>query len=413
MNLTIAEALNKLDIILTHDNTNAFILQVSSWELKGTHSLALNSQMIGIHTIVFTTTDRDSLFTIFNVDQKKIKSLLQKCSAIDQRFIVTRDNFNILSIWLIHLGFRDIQDPKHRAEFQMAVAKYLHYKFFTSLTNYYFSYKAVEKFMAAAINNLSRKFDIVVYGTWKRTIEARCADLISTSSIHRQVLEKADDDIGILRTIQDCQTRIRDKIKNVTEAYYKARETGSTIGSRSATVESEEHGKILVQTAKTLDVMVYNLMNELTTERLFIDRDTVKQLVPQFGSITDDMFINTLRALVGMAETQRDSSQLDLVKTNDGRELYIGLRVLISNLIQKTYRYCMSNEVDLTNKAAIYIKAKNIFSSSRISDEGILAVKQSVSYIVDTMNISRRETTKSSLRLGILLYIIIRSFRFL
>jgi len=280
------------------------------------------------------------------------------------------------------------------------------------LVNHYFPHGAAEKNMQAAIAGLSRKFDIVVYGTWKATIEARCVDLISERSIHRHALETADDDKAFLGILMDCQTRIRDKVKNITRAYYDAHSDGNAINSRAATVETED-GKILVHSAKTFDLMIYNLQNEIMSERLFIDNETIRQLAAQFTSVSEDMLRSTLLSLVEIATTQRDSGQLDSIKINDGHELYVGLRALISHIIQKTYRNCMANGVDVTNKAAVFIKVKNLYSSSRINDEDILAIKQSVSYFVDLVSTSLRETTRSSLRICLILYFLLRSFRFI
>lgn len=412
MSQMILKALSSLNIKLTEHHVKKMTETVVMWELRQTHPLALNSQGIGIHPIVFTNLDRDVLFSIFEITQKDVKTLLQKCSSINANFIVISDPFNIFSIWLLHLAFRDIRDEKERDLFLLAVSKYIHYRFFTSLVNHYFPYRAAESYMTAAISGLSRKFDIVVYGTWKTTIEARCQDLIAKNSIHRISIETADDDQKFLYVIQDIQSRIRDKIKKITSAYYDARKTGNTINSRASTKETED-GKILVHTTKVIDVMIFNLQNEIMVERLFIDADTVRKISEQFSSITQDMLRNALSSIIEIAETQRDSRELDLIKMNDGCELYIGIRVFLLNLIQKTYRHCIQEGVDITNPAAIYIKAKNIYSSSRVIDKDIISIKQSITYLVDIISTSRRETTKGSLRLAILMYILIRSFRFI
>jgi hypothetical protein len=412
MSGTIAAALDTLKITITDHQIDAMLLQVASFEVRRSHPIALNSQLLGVYPISFIDTDRAALFSLFHTDEKTVKHLIQKIPAINPEFKVTSDAFNILALWLLHRSYRDIPDLKRREEFQLAVAKYLHYRFFTSLVNHYFQHGAVEKVMQSVIAGLSRKFYIIVYGTWKATIEARCRDLISEQSIHRQTMEQADDDKRFLGVLQDCQTRIRDQIKNVTQAYYEAHKRGDAIDSRPATTETQD-GKILVHTAKTLDLMIFNLQNEMLTARLFVDTETVRSLSRQFSAISEDTLRSALLTIVDLADTQRDSRQLDVIKINDGRELYVGMRAFVANLIQKTYRYCMASGVDVTNRAAIYVKAKNIFSSSRIGDEDILALKQSVEYLVDHISTSRRETTKSSLRLCILLYIILRSFRFI
>lgn len=412
MSHTISSVFDTLNIKLTDKAMLAFEHTVLGFEVKGSHALSLNSPFLGVYPIVFTELDRSTIFTIFDVDEKSLKTLIQKIPSINTEFKVTSDSFNLLCVWLMHLAYRDIKNIKTRDAFLLAVSKYLHYKFFTSLVNHYFPHGAVEKNMQAAIAGLSRKFDIVIYGTWKATIEARCVDLISERSIHRHALETADDDKAFLGILMDCQTRIRDKVKNITKAYYDAHASGDAITSRSATVETED-GKILVHSAKTFDLMIYNLQNEILSERLFVDNETIRLLAAQFTSVSEDMLRSTLLSLVEIATTQRDSGQLDSIKINDGHELYVGLRALISHIIQKTYRNCMANGVDVTNKAAVFLKVKNLYSSSRINDEDILAIKQSVSYFVDLVSTSLRETTRSSLRICLILYFLLRSFRFM
>lgn len=387
---------------------------VINFELRQQHPIALNSQTIGVYPIAFTPNDRIAFFEIFGLTEQTVRNLIQKIQYIHQDRKVTSDPFNILSIWIMHLGYRDIPSVKTKNEFMMSVAKFLHYRFFTSLINAYFCHGANEKIMDATINSLSRKFDIITYGTWKKAIEARCEDLISPESIHIDVFKNATDDKAFLYALTDTQTRIRDKIKIIFSEYIAIRDRGDKINTRGSTSVSTLDGeKILVHTNKTLDLMIYNLQNEIQAERLFIDNQTINSIVTQFTNISQDMLKSTLKLIVDLAKTQSDSRQLDSIKTVDGQDIYVGLRIFISNLIQKTYRYCFKEGLDGTNKAQLFVKIKNIYSSSRINDSDILLNKQSVSYLISSLNVSRRETTISSLKLALIMYIIVRSFRFI
>jgi len=412
MSNTIQQAFTTLNLTITAKLVDQFEAMVLTWELRKTHPIALNSQVIGCTAIAFIDEDRSRFFALFGLTERHLRDLVQNTSAINNEYKVISDPFNMLSIWLLHLGFRDLADTTQRHRFLISVAKYLHYRFFTSLVNHYFSHGAVERTMQAAINSLTRKFDIVVYGTWKAAIEAQCEDLISTGNIHHVALVAGDDDKGLLYTLTDVESRIRDKIKNITAAYYAARASGDAIGSRASTTEIEGE-KILVHTSKTLDLIIYNLQNEITTERLFIDSATVHSIASQFNNVTEDMLRSALKSMVELAVIQANSKQLDVIGRNDGRDTYIGMRVFLTNLIQKSYRYCMRNGVDITNHAAVFLKIKNVYASSRINDEDILSIKQSVTHLVEQISTSRRETTKGSLRLSLILYLCVRSFRFL
>lgn len=414
MSNTIYAALLTLDLKIDSKIIKNFEDLVVMWELRQQHPVALNSQSIGVYPIAFLPNDRTAFFELFGLTEARVRTLTQKISAIHQDRKVTSDPFNILSTWLMYLGYRDIPSAKTRDEFMFNVAKYLHYRYFTSLVNYYFCHGANEKIMNATINGLSRKFDIIIYGTWKKTIEARCYDLISPESIHLKTFAHAPDDDGFLYAITDPQTRIRDKIKNIFAEYCATRDRGDKIGTRGSTSTSSLDGeKILVHKARTLDLMIYNLQNEIQVERLFIDNQTLTYISNMFTNISQDMLKSALKSMVNLAKTQSDSRELDAVKTVDGKVIYVGMRVFIENLIQKTYRYCIHSGIDVTNKAQMFLKIKNVYSSSRINDEDILANKQSMAYLVTFLNVSRRETTISSLRLALIMYILVRSFRFI
>lgn len=389
---------------------------VAIWELRGQHPVALNSATLGVYSIAFLTGDRNAFFDIFGLTEAEVKLVTQKIEYIQQDRKITSDPFNILCVWVMCLAYRDIPSVKTRDEFVFNVVKYLHYRFFTSLVNHYWSHGANEKVMNATINGLSKKFDITIYGTWKKVIEARCIDFISSTSIsHLKTLQSGGtDDKDYLYILSDLQSRIRDKIKLIYAEFIETKNRGEKIGTRGSTATSSYDGeKILVHTSKTLDLMIYNLQNEILTERLFIDNQTVNSIASRFTNISEDMLKSALKYMVDLAKTQSDSKELDIVKTIDGQLTYVGMRVFISNLLQKTYRYCMHNGIDITNKAQMFIKIKNVYSSSRISDEDILVNKQSIAYLVDNLKVSRRETTISSLRLALLMYIIVRSFRFI
>ena len=385
------------DLIYTHLSTlnlkidtkiiKRFEDLVVGFELRGQNPIALNSQTIGVRPIAFLPSDRAAFFEIFNLTETTVKHLIEKISVIHSDRKVTSDPFNVLSVWVMHLAYRDIPSIKTRNDFLMNVTKYLHYRFFTSLINRYFPHGTDEKVMVATINGLSRKFDIVVYGTWKKTIEARCEDFISEDSLHVSGLKRADNDNDFLYVISDLQSRIRDKVKNIAEAYYGAHKTGDKITSKAATSSDRDGEKILVHTTRTLDLMIYNLQNEILIERMFIDNATVSMIAKQFTNISEDMLKSALKSIVDLAKTQSDSKQLDAVKIIDGQSVYIGLRIFITNLIQKTYRYCIQNGVDVTNQAQMFVKIKNIYSSSRISDVDILANKQSMVYLVSCLNV--------------------------
>lgn len=407
------------------------------WEIRGNHSLALNGRLLAVHPIAFTASDREEFFKIFGLQERIVSSIVKTIPSINNDFKVVSDPFNLLCVWVMHLAAVRIQNAmvEHRlsqAQMEAAfdsfakgqkahaalqpwfaamfhVAKIMHYKFFTSLVNHSFIHGANEKIMEATLNSLSQKFDIIVYGTWKRVIEARCLDLISYKSGHYQGFRDGIDK-DLLYIISDSQTRIRAKIKKIAAAYYDMHRRGEAIATRSTTTSNQEGEKVLVQMVGTFDKLTSALVVEVLNAHVFINDRLVNQISAPFTNISPSMLKTTLLAFSEMATVQAKASELDKEgRDADGNEIYIGARAIITNIIQKSIRYCIRRNIPVTDKAAIFIKVKNIYSSSRISDPEIIKVKNSIAYFVDRIGGPRRETTKSSLRLALIMYILTKA----
>jgi hypothetical protein len=415
---TIKEGFSILPIHITPATLASLEKMVIQFELRATAPLALNSQTLGIHPIVFTAADRASFFHLFHLEESEVARIVRKIPSIDPKFKVISDPFNLLCIWVIHLAFTQLSNYHDRHKFQWLVAKYLHYRFFTSLVNYYFMHGANEAVMLATINSLSKKFDIITQGSWRLAIEARCTDLIDGGedghkSIHYDTLVTMDDDIKIIYVISDVQSRIRDKVKIVNEVYYRFHKEGIKISSSSATYTDSEGEKILVQRASTLDIMTSTMITDVVNVNAFVDSQAVTKVASQFPAITPTLLRESLEYFSMVASRQAASGEFDAIQKNHDGELYIGIRTLVEKIIQISFRYCVNNRISLKDKASIWNALRNMYTSSRVNDVQVIAVKNSIRVFVDNSNKTQREATKSSLRIALIMYVIYRCLRFL
>lgn len=409
----VVEELSKLDIKITQQQIAQVEAMVVHFEIRGSNPLTLNSQYLGIHPIAFTDSDRDALFHIFKVSEADVQAAVKKIPTIKKDWKVAGDPFNVLCEWVMHLAFIYIRNDRIRHQFLMNIAKYLHYRFFTSLVNRYYTHRAKENVMMAAINSLTRKFDIVVYGTWKRTIEARCEDLISPQSIHYPVLVTGSPDKAFVYFLTDTQTRIRDKVGNVTDVYYDFYREGNSIETKSAFGTDADGEKVLVQKTSVFDSTITNVCSEVMNLISFIDNSDIKFVTTRVNSVSPELLKAVLVAMSETAARQQSDKQLEKTQKVNGMEIDVGIQGLVRKLIQTSYAYCMNNGVNMSRKAEIYKALKNAYSSSRIADPDIQRVRASVAYFVDGLGKTRRDATLSALRICTILYIIVRSFRYL
>lgn len=410
---------SNIDIKLDSSRMHKLNQVVVEFEIRDQNPLTLNGQMIGVYPIVFTISDREALFNIFHVNEhaidKALKSIKIDSNGIVKNiteFKVKSDSFNLLSIWLIHMGLTTIKNKKDKEMFCVNVAKYLHYKYFTSLINHFFIHGANEATMLAVITNLSKKFDIIINETWKKDIDITCRNLISEHSKHYNAFMVPIDDYKFTYILSDTQTSIRSKITNIAEIYYDYHKSGKHVKVQSSMNSDSEGEKFIIQKISTFDTMLTSILVDLTNVNIFIEMSVVNQVASQFSNISPDMLRKILDYIVRKASLQASSGQSeDRVETGNKEIIYVGIKALFEKLIISSFRIVRLNDIPLTSKALIWNSIKNIYSSSRTSNEDVGDIKNSIMMIIEESQITPRESTKSSLRLAIIMYVIYKCLK--
>lgn len=385
------------------------------FETKNEHPLALNTAVLGVNSIYFLNYDRDILFQILGIKESHMREIIANTSYIDTNMKVSSDTYNNLIIWTAHriLVSKDL-DEKQKEIGLFSLFKMMHYKFFTSIVNHSYKHGANRSIMEATIRNLSNKFDIIRYGTWKKLIEQKSRSIFGKDSIHYKTLLNYDDDKKILYIITDIQSRIRHQIVLVNREYYKNWEDGDTIDSYDNVSTDKDGNKVITATSNVYDLMISSLLAQIQSPARFIDNELIHALCSIFTYIREDAFRRILMVFTQKAALQAASNDLEKIdKGMTGEDIYIGCNVLIREMIQKSYRYCLLQKVDTTNKNAILKQCKNLYASSRVTNEDILMIKRSVTEFVLACNESKRDATNASIAIAFILYIIIRTFPYL
>ena len=392
-----------------------YLMLMYAWETRQKHPNALNSPLLGVDPIFFTSQDTRNLFDIFDIEPNEFRNTLKKCqsSVFDMSRKVSTDSYNVLTVWALHRTFHTKylkEDEKYML--MMAFAKMMHYKFFTSLVNHSYKYGANEAVMQATINNLSEKFDLIKYGTWKAVIEARCEDLLARDSIHYDIINKFDDDYKIVYIITDTQTRLRNKVKIINNEYHATKAKGDTIASHSLSTEIDGE-KLIVDQVSTFDTMVTNISNQVLNINQWLDNNHIRMCVKMFGNINESLMRQFLTSFSNYASLQIRKKEMDKTTKEGDVVLYLGTRILIKTLLQKNYRLCIQSRINLKKKVDILVKIKNIYSASRVTDQSIIDLKESVAKIIDQNVHIQRDATKASLRIAFICYVMLKSFEYL
>jgi len=401
----------KLDI--TRNHYLRIKKHLISWELRDQHPEALNTPMLGITKIHFLTKDTMALFDIFDIEKSAFEATFRAAKTIDTSRRVISDAYNMLTVWAAYMVEQSSLPKAQKEEMQYNLFKLMQYRIFTSIVNYNFPHRAQEDVMEYTINELSNKFDIKrnETSTWKLVIEARSKDIVGRDSIHHRTLRSFAPDDKVLYVITDVHTRIWVKLTTIIQKFYKNKEAGNRMGSYGIVGEIDGE-KVVKNLVASYDQMIEGISNDVLSTNKFIDHTSIDIAVKITGNIRADMFRSLLIKFSDMAIDQHRKKNQDLIEGVDEHKLLIGYRILISNIIQKTYRECIFDKtVNMKSKLEILSKSRNIYRSSRITNKDILIIKNSVSDFVDKYSNSNRESTNASLRIAFISYIIILSFK--
>lgn len=403
--------------------TDSFIRNLveycAMFETKNEHSAALNTYLLGTVPIFFTDTDRSVFFSIIGgVQEKKIKEILRYAPGIEPSWVVLNDSYNQMIVYTAHRIAISTISEELKEQGLLALFKMLHYKFFTSLVFHYYKFGANKDIMESVIKSLSAKYDIVKYGTWKKVIEVRSKDIFATDSIHFGTIYNFKYDADVIYVITDIQSRIRQKIRTINQIYREQKEKGDEIRSYGL-VDEIDGQKVITSSTNILDMMLSSMTQQIQSPARFVDNELIHVLSQQYSAVNESTFriiVTMFSELAAVQSTSGDFEKIRIVKNENEYgeevqfEIYEGLGKLTYELLQKSYRRCMIDKVNMNSKIDILTKVKNIFSSSRISNEAIVTIKRSFTYFVSNCGETTRAATIASLTIVLILYIVIKSF---
>lgn len=403
---------DNFNISPTRKQADALIDHCIRYELRDDNPLAFNTPMLGVVFAHFLDRDQSAVFDIFNIDRYDFEKVVFSCKSVNRDFKVRSDIYNILTVWLVYCFIKSDLPEKTKKDAGAILFRLLHYKFFTSIIKHNFPHKAREDVMQATIDGLSAKFEIKnpETPTWKEVLRVHSEELFDRSSIHYHSLQTFAPDDKVLYVISDLQTRLKAKIKPIQNEYYLNHEKGISVKSVDPSTINKEGEKELQAIKATLDAPISSITTAALNTNRFINHEYINLICKLNSNVRPDMVRDMLVTFSNMASKQYKSHEQMSTIEEKHRKIYVGYQALITEIIQKTYRQCILDGVDISKRLAIVEKTRNMYRSSRLGDEDIGSVKDSVEYFVMNNTAFKREATIASLKLAFILYIIVMTF---
>ena len=402
--------MQRFNITITKRMIDQLVRVCTLYEVRDDHVEALNSPMLGVNKIHFFDKDQRAVFDVFEVDRNDFAKMIQQ-SGLNKDFKVSSDVYNVFTVYMAHCIMKSSLPKSVQEEGCFALWKMLQYKFFSSIVNHMLPYKPNPDVMQATLDGLSAKFDIVnkETNTWKLVMEARARELCQKEgNIHYHSILNFTPDQKVVYVLSDVQTRLRTKIKLVVQEYYKTLEEGKRIASTTMTTDDLEGERIVKELTGSLDNMIAVICNKALNANQFIRNDVVRIVSKLVPNIRPDMMRTLLMFFSNQSVVQYQKHKQDEIDKT-GRYL-IGYHILITEIIQRSYRLCILEKVNMKSRLAILDKVRNTFRSSRVNDPDILRIKDSVEHLVEIAKVTSRDSTKASLKIAFILYIILLTF---
>lgn len=386
-----------------------FLQIVRQFELSPVRFEALNSASLAVVKPRFFQSDKDKLFYLFETSQDEFISHLKEISTIDLSRGVSGNPFNIFTIWCAHRAHKSKLNAQERNDFIMSLYQYMAYSFFTSTVEKLFKHGAKEELMAYTVETLSDKSDIKVSGSWRNEIASLVESTRERGSIWYKTEESFAPDIQALNMIVYLQNNLRKKMIRLANAYYENVERGKSI--RSSTLISDIGDKLEMKEVEAhIPDMIMRVSNTAIDPTAFIDIRLVETVVKMSKGVVGSKFITLLKTFCTIAESQKKKGHGSKIDGKGPKKRLVGYQALITEMIQTTYREATLDEKCNMSRVSLVLKTRSIYSASRVSNESILCVKNTVDDFVITSMRTKREATVTAYRTAFLLYLILMTF---
>ncbi len=361
------------------------------------HMAFFGGNLTGVQIVRFTPKDQDMFFSdICQVDQYELEEELHKTDNIKAEWKVAGNAFNHMCMWLIHLYCSSDLNEKAKHAAMMEAALILYYRFITSVLFRFFPYPVDPSLAEAVYANLSNKFSIKQFGSWQAVLESRCEKLIDKSSIHYRTLLNYNNDIDIVRMINDSQGRTKDMIKNIYSVFDKVRKSGLKVRSSSMLLE-HEGDFILKDKTKGLQRYTQYMHSIVTDQNSFVKAEIIDILKRIVNTAPPSLVEQTLI----WCSKNYDYASKDIVKE------FIDKTLLHSFAYLEDNRTVYKTSGDLP---VLISKLKGVYSSSRSTDKLLLEIRSLAETITRSTGLTKNSVTIASVRNALLLYVVIRAF---
>lgn len=363
------------------------------------HLAFFGGNLIGVHTVRFTPKDESIYYyEVLNIDPSVIYDDLDDVKAVNKNFNVSSDVFNIISVYIIYRFLNSVYLSDKQKEFgahQAALIQY--YRILTGRLAHYFKYPLDEESAKQVYANLSYKFLIKKLGSWQAYLNYRATELLNPKLSHRKTLEKFNDDIAIIKMINDIHGRINEMIQPIYREMIKVKNEQMRVYSNSSIDIDTDGVEIHRDKIHGLNNYISYITNIIPDKQTFIKPELIGIILKIMPTAQEHVFLNLLNKL----------SELITDKKHD----YIN--DLVSMTIVHSYNYLKTDSTVLKNThdlPGFLSRLRGAYLSSRSENEELINLRKLGKKFVVEITKSNNEAAISANRTSLFLYLCLRTY---
>lgn len=354
------------------------------------------SNLTGVHVVRFTTKDRMTLVDdILDIDDLTIQEQVKSLPHIGDTWVRGTDGLNLALLYLVHLLEVDTKlSSKMRYDMQVNALLILQYKFLSSTLTAYFKYPVSSAVALSVYQSLSGKYLIKKHGTWQALLLARCHAILVKEDTHRKTIKMFDPDDKVQYMITDIQGRLKALIINIYSVTMDVKSREDAIGTSSTMIELDGELTVRDITRKQTDYLNY-IRTVAKDQRDFVKMDLVEVIDATITTLPKKLFVD---ALFGFSKACASNN-------NDAK-------VLIEEVVIYSFKYFAENK-DIISDTRDYGKLiktmKDLYTAGKSSTPSVLKSRKLADKINKKSVKTTNEVTTSALRVGLILYILLRT----
>lgn len=357
------------------------------------HISFFGGNLTGVHKIVYTTDDRNTLaIDLLTIDEHSIRKQVRALEHIGSDWVRGTDGINLALLYVSYRLDNSSLSESLKRRGIMACLMILQFKLLSSMMNNYFKYPVSEKLALAVYNDLSRKFFIKKYRTWRAVLELRAQTIYDkdhTKTIHTYVTDER-----LQYVISDVQVRLKTMILNIYEVTMRLHASGSTIGSTGMLMQIENNIEVK-DFERDFEIYYKYIIDTMGEYNAFVKKELVGVIVDSITTMPEKQFYDVIGVVV------------ELAQKHDPK-----LESMVREIIIYTFEYLKSNSRsirDTRNLETLLISLKGLFTASKTNHPTVLMLRDYFDKLVKKSITSKNPATIAGVRTGIILYIILRT----